>query len=309
MEIIITFETLLNPAMSSMLIKALIVGVMTAACAAMLGVPLVLRRYSMIGDGLSHMGFFALAVATVLGVSDDKQLFVTLPLVVIAAVVLLLLSESGKIKGDAAIAMLSTGAVALGYIVYNAFSKNPGDICNSLFGASIMSLKIGDVKLSVLLTVGVLLVFVLLFNKIFAVTFDMAFAKSAGTNTTLYNVLIAVLTAVTIVVGMKMIGSIMISALIIFPALSAMRVCKRFKSVIITSTAFSVINFMLGYLFSAVVAVGSSFGHAKVSLPLGPCVVCFNVLTLLACMAIKAVCDRIKGKRALAAVEKGEDEQ
>ena len=306
MEIVITFETLLNPAMSSMLIKALVVGVMTAACAAMLGVPLVLRRYSMIGDGLSHMGFFSLAVATVLGVSEDKQLFVTLPLVVVAAVVLLLLSESGKIKGDAAIAMLSTGAVALGYIVYNAFSKNPGDICNSLFGASIMSLDIGDVKLSIILTVGVLLMFVLLFNKIFAVTFDMAFAKSAGTNTTLYNVLIAVLTAVTIVVGMKMIGSIMISALIIFPALSAMRVCKRFKIVIITSTVFSVINFMLGYLFSAVVAV-DTFGHSKVSLPLGPCVVCFNVLTLLACMAIKAVCDRIKGKKALAAAEKGEN--
>ena len=306
MELIITLETLLNPAMSSMLIKALIVGVLTAMCAAMLGVPLVLKRYSMIGDGLSHMGFFALAVATVLGVSDGKQLFVTLPLVVVAAVVLLLLSENGKIKGDAAIAMLSTGAVALGYIVYNAFSKSAGDICTSLFGSSIMSLKIGDVKLSVLLAAGVLFVFVLLFNKIFAVTFDMAFAKSAGTRTTLYNVIIAVLTAVTIVVGMKMIGSIMISALIIFPALSAMRVCKRFKSVIVTSTVFSVINFILGYFFSAVVVL-NPVGHAfkEASLPLGPCVVCFNVLTLLLCMVIKAVSDKIKGKKALSAT-KGE---
>jgi zinc transport system permease protein len=299
MEIVITPEILLNSALAPMLLKAFIVGVLTAVCAAVLGVPLVMKRYSMIGDGLSHIGFFTLAVATLLGVPDDKQMLVTLPLVVLAAVVLLLLSESGKIKGDAAIAMFSTGAVALGYIIYSAFAQNPGDVCSSLFGASIMALDMGDVKISILLSVGVLLTFVLLFNKIFAVTFDPAFAAASGTRVSVYNVLIAVLTAVTIVVGMKMIGSVMISALIIFPALSAMRLCKRFKQVILLSALISLANFIIGYLFSATVAI-NAFGHEMVSLPLGPCVVCFNVLTLLLCMGYKAIGDRIRGKRAFA---------
>ena len=302
MEIVISLETLFSENMGPLLLKAFVVGLLTAICAAMLGVPLVLKRYSMIGDGLSHMGFCALAIAAAFGVSDDKQMLITMPLVVISAVVLLLLSESGKIKGDAAIAMLSTGAVAAGYVIYSVANKGAGDVCSSLFGTSILALKSTDVTLSVILAVGVILVFVLLFTKIFAVTFDNDFAKSAGTNASLYNVLLAVLTAVTIVVGMKMIGSIMISALIVFPALSAMRICKRFKSVIVVSALISAFNFTLGLVFSA--SIQFHFGHQVSALPIGPCVVCFNVFTLLLCIGVKAIADRVKGKKA---VTKGEN--
>ncbi len=302
MQLVISFETLFSENLAPLLVKALVVGLLTAVCAAILGVPLVLKRYSMIGDGLSHMGFCALAIAAALGVSESKQMLITMPLVVVAAVVLLLLSESGKIKGDAAIAMLSTGAVAAGYVIYSVANKGAGDVCSSLFGTSILALKSADVTLSVILAVGVILIFVLLFSKIFAITFDPAFARSAGTNASFYNILIAVLTAVTIVVGMKMIGSIMISALIVFPALSAMRICKRFKSVITVAALLSALNFCLGLVFSAVIQF--KFGHQVSSLPIGPCVVCFNVLTLLLCMGIKAVTDRAKGKKALAKGEK-----
>ncbi len=303
MEIIINLNTLFSENLRDVLIQAFVVGILTAICAAILGVPLVLKRYSMIGDGLSHMGFAALAIAAAMGVSDEHTMYVTMPLVVIAAVVLLLLSESGKIKGDAAIAMLSTGAVALGYIIYCLASKGAGDVCSSLFGSAILALDSGDVTLSVILAVGVILVFVLLFSKVFAITFDTAFAKSTGTNVSFYNILLAVLTAVTIVVGMKMIGSIMISSLIVFPALTAMRVCKRFKSVVVFSAVISAVCFTLGLLFATVIEF--KFRRIDVvSFPIGPCVVSFNVLAFVITTIVKRITDAIKGRKS--AVNGGE---
>jgi len=235
----------------------------------------------------------------VLGVSQENTMYVTMILVVAAAIILLLLSESGKIKGDAAIAMLSTGAVAAGYIIYCLAGIGAGDVCSSLFGSAILALDGGDVTLSVVLAVGVILVFVLLFSKIFAVTFDTAFARSAGTHVSFYNILIAVLTAVTIVVGMKMIGSIMISALTVFPPLTAMRVCKRFKSVIILSAVISAVCFILGLLFAAVVEFEFS-RIGVVSLPVGPCVVAFNALAFLLTAGIQKTAHALMRKRVTA---------
>ena len=299
MQIIINLKPLLGENLRQLLLQALVVGVLTAICAAILGVPLVLKRYSMIGDGLSHVGFGALAIASALGVAAENTMYVTMPLVVAAAVILLLLSESGKIKGDAAIAMLSTGAVALGYIIYEIAGIGAGEVCSSLFGSAILALDGTDVTLSVILAVGVILVFVLLFSKIFAVTFDAAFAKSAGTNVSFYNILLAVLTAVTIVVGMKMIGSIMISALIVFPALTAMRICKRFRSVIIVAAVVAVVCFLLGLLVAAVLQLGFDDGR-RASLPIGPCVVCFNILAFVITVIFKKIADTVKAKRAIA---------
>ncbi len=282
MQIEISLETLFSSNLAPLLLKALVVGLLTAVCSAILGVPLVLKRYSMIGDGLSHVGFGALAIVTALGVSPSSRMLAALPIVILAAIFLLLLSESGKIKGDAAIALISTGSVAAGYIILNITGQGAGDICSSLFGASILTLQNMDVTLSVLLATGVLLVFVLLFSKIFAVTFDPVFARSSGVPVSPLNILLAVLSAVTVVVGMKMIGAIMISALIVFPALSAMRICKRFRQVIFCAAGLSALNFLLGLFFAATVEF--RVGGQTSSLPIGPCVVFFNALTLLLCM-------------------------
>lgn len=298
MQLIINPETLFSENLREILLKAFVVGILTALCAAILGVPLVLKRYSMIGDGLSHMGFCALAIAAALGVSAENTIYITMPFTVIAAIVLLLLSESGKIKGDAVIAMLSTGTVAAGYIIYCLAGKDAAEVCSSLFGSAILALDKSDVTLSVILAVGVLLIFILLFSKIFAITFDAAFAKSAGTNVTFYNVLLAVLTAVTIVVGMKMIGSIMISSLVVFPALTAMRICKHFKRVIILSGVISVGCFVLGMLFAATVEL--QFGNSVVSFPVGPCVVGFNVILFAGTVTVKKISEIVKGKKAVA---------
>ena len=289
MRIVFSFG-ILTGAIAPIIYKALAVGLLTSICAAMLGVPLVLKRYSMIGDGLSHTGFFAMAIAAAAGIAADGQMFVTLPIVVLTAVGLLLLSESGKIKGDSAIAMISTGAVAIGYIIYTISSKGAGDVCSSLFGTAILALKIDDVWLSCILAVGVIAVFVLLYNKIFAVTFDAPFARSAGSPVKLLSILIAVLTAVTIVVGMKMIGAIMISALVVFPALSAMRICRRFKSVIAVSAAISALCFFLGLFFATVMKFQFSFNHFRdAQIPVGPCVVFFNILALLVCILVSRI--------------------
>ena len=278
---------ILTGAVSGILLKALIVGLLTSVCAAVLGVPLVLKRYSMIGDGLSHMGFCALAIAAALGVPENKETLVTMPLIVAAAVVLLLLSEKGKLKGDAAIAMLSTGAVGLGYIIYRFAGGGTGDVCSSLFGSSITALENSDVWFSCILAVGVIGVFVLLYHQIFSVTFDPAFAKASGAPVTLLSLLIALLTAVTIVIGMKM-----ISAFIVFPALAAMRLCKHFRSTILLSAGLSAGSFVLGLFFAAV--TGISFGGGeRIDLPIGPCVVAFNILALLVCILIS----KVRGRR------------
>lgn len=226
--------------------NAMVVGPLVALCAALLGVSLVLKRYSMIGDGLSHVGFGALSIATALEVNP---LGFSLVVVIIAAFLLLRLSESSKIKGDAAIAMISTGALAVGVIIISMSTGLNMDVCNYLFG-SILAVSVSDVRVSVILSVTVVILFVIFYNKIFAVTFDETFARATGTRTGLYNMLIALLTAVTIVVGMRLMGAMLISALVIFPALTAMRVCKRFKSVIIMSAAISLTSFFVGMLLS-----------------------------------------------------------
>ena len=228
------------------LTRALVVGLLISLCAALLGVSLVLKRYAMIGDGLSHVGFGALALAAVM---NWAPLVVAVPVVIIAAFFLLRISESRKLKGDSAIALISTSSLAIGVMAVYLTSGMNTDVNNYLFG-SILAMSDADVVLSVGLSVVVLILFLLCYSRIFAVTFDESFARATGIHTGAYNVLIAVLTAVTIVLGMRMMGALLISALIIFPALSAMRVCKSFKSVIILAACISVFCFLVGLLVS-----------------------------------------------------------
>lgn len=231
---------------------ALIVGVLIALCSSLLGVTLVLKRFSFIGDGLSHVAFGAMAVASVLNFSNN-MLFV-MPVTVICAVLLLRTGQSTKIKGDAAIAMISVGALAVGYLLMNVFSTGSnisGDVCSSLFGStSILTLTTSEVWLCVVVSVIVVALFTVFYHKIFAVTFDENFAKATGTRTDMYNLLIAVITAVIIVLAMNLVGSLLISALIIFPALSAMRIYKRFSAVIICSAILSVLCAFFGIIVS-----------------------------------------------------------
>jgi zinc transport system permease protein len=233
------------------LVRAVIVGVLVSLCASLLGVSLVLKRYSMIGDGLSHVGFGALAIATALNVAP---LTVSVPVVIVAAVLLLRLSENSKIKGDAAIALFSSGALAVGVVIISQTTGMNTDVCNYLFG-SILAMSKTDVYLSVVLSVVVLILYVLFYNTIFAVTFDETFARASGTKAGLYNMLIALLTAVTIALGMRMMGAMLISALIVFPALTSMRVCKTFKSVTVCSAAISLVSFFIGIVLSYVFAI------------------------------------------------------
>ncbi|MCF0121496.1 MAG: metal ABC transporter permease [Oscillospiraceae bacterium] len=228
------------------LVRAVIVGVLISLCAALLGVSLVLKRFSMIGDGLSHVGFGSLAVATALGVAPLK---IAIPVVIIAAFALLRISANAKIKGDAAIALISTSSLAIGIIVVSMTTGMTTDVTNYLFG-SLLAMSESDVTLSLILCCVVLIVFILFYTKIFAVTFDETFARATGIKVGLYNMLIALLTALTIVLGMRMMGSMLIASLIIFPALTAMRVCKRFRSVIVTSAIISVVCFIIGIVIS-----------------------------------------------------------
>ena len=222
--------------------RAIIVGVLVSLCAALLGVSLVLKRYSMIGDGLSHVGFGALAVASAFGIAP---LWLAVPVVIVSAVFLLNLQQSGKVKGDAAVAIISSASLAIGVITVSLTTGMNTEVSSYMFG-SILSLSRSDTVLSIILSSAVLILFILFYPRIFAVTFDETFAKATGTNTGFYNMLLAVLTAVTVVLGMRMMGALLISSLIIFPALSAMRVCKSFKSVIITSALISVLCFIVG---------------------------------------------------------------
>ena len=231
---------------------ALIVGVLIALCSSLLGVTLVLKRFSFIGDGLSHVAFGAMAIASVLNITNN-MLFI-LPVTVICAILLLRAGQNTRIKGDAAIAMISVGALAIGYLLMNLFSTSAnlsGDVCSTLFGStSILTLTQTEVWLCVVLSIVVVALFVLFYNKIFAVTFDENFAKATGTKANAYNLLIALIVAVIIVLAMNLVGSLLISALVIFPALSAMRVFKSFKSVTICSAVLSVICAVLGILIS-----------------------------------------------------------
>ena len=246
--------------------RALLVGVLVSLCSALLGVSLVLKRYSMIGDGLSHVGFGALAVAAALGLAPLKA---AIPVVIIAAFFLLRLSESSSIKGDSAIALVSSGALAVGIVVVSAVSGMNTDIMNYMFG-SILSVGTEDAFLSIVISLIVLILYVLLFNRIFAVTFDENFAKASGVRVGLFNTILAVLTAVTIVIGMRMMGALLISSLIIFPSLTAMRVCKRFKPVVITSAVLSVLTFLIGFMLSYIFET-----------PTGATIVCVDVLVFI----------------------------
>lgn len=231
---------------------AVIVGVLISLCSSLIGVTLVLKRFSFIGDGLSHVAFGAIAIASVVGISND--MFLVLPVTVVCAILLLRVGQSARIKGDAVIAMISVGALAFGYLLMNLFSSSSnlsGDVCSTLFGStSILTLKESEVWLSVGLSLAVVIVFVVFYNKIFAVTFDEAFAEATGTKVRFYNLLIAVIIAVIIVLAMNLVGSLLISALVIFPALSAMRVFKSFRSVTLASAVISVVCSTLGMLVS-----------------------------------------------------------
>ena len=241
---------------------ALIVGVLIALCSSLLGVTLVLKRFSFIGDGLSHVAFGAMAIAAVLQITNEMPLvmFIT----IISAVLLLRTGQNAKIKGDAAIAMISVGSLAVGYLLMNLFSTSSnlsGDVCSTLFGStSILTLSSTEVWLCVGMSVLVLTVFILFYNKIFAVTFDENFAKATGTKAGLYNLLVAVIVAVIIVLAMNLVGSLLISALVIFPALSAMRIFRSFLSVTICSAVLSVICALIGILISIIAGtpVGST---------------------------------------------------
>ncbi len=255
---------------------ALIVGVLIALCSSLLGVTLVLKRYSFIGDGLSHVAFGAMAIAAILNVSNDT--IVVMPVTVIAAVLLLKTGQNAKIKGDAAIAMLSVGALAIGYLLINLFSTSAnisGDVCSTLFGStSILTLTKGEVWLCIALSIVVILIFCLFYNKIFAVTFDENFAKATGVKVDRYNFLIAVIIAVIIVLGMNLVGALLISALIIFPSLSAMRIFESFKSVVICSVVISVCCALLGILISILYStpVGSTIVAADMVMFFMSCV-------------------------------------
>lgn len=241
---------------------ALIVGILIALSSSLLGVTLVLKRFSFIGDGLSHVAFGAMAIAAVLDLSDD-MLLVTV-ITVASAILLLRTGQNTKIKGDAAIAMISVGALAFGYLIMNIFSTSSnlaGDVCSTLFGStSILTLTKNEVLLCIILSVLVVAIFVVFYNKIFAVTFDESFAKAAGTRADAYNLLIAVVIALVIVLAMNLVGSLLISALVIFPALSAMRIFRSFLMVTVFSAVFSVLCAFLGIMISIVAGtpVGST---------------------------------------------------
>ena len=242
--------------------NALIVGVLIALCSSLLGVTLVLKRFSFIGDGLSHVAFGAMSVAAVVGLTE--QMALVLPVTVASAIILLSMGQGSKLKGDAAIAMISVGALAVGYLLQNVFSTSAnvsGDVCTTLFGSvSILTLSKGDVWTCLILSALVLTVFVVFYNKIFAVTFDESFAQATGIRAKAYNLLIAVVIAVIIVLAMNLVGSLLVSALIIFPALSAMRLFKSFRGVVICSAIISVVCALVGILISIVAStpVGST---------------------------------------------------
>ena len=259
---------------------ALIVGVAVALCASLLGVTLVLKRFSFIGDGLSHVAFGAMAIASVLNLSNN--MLIVLPVTIIAAILLLRTGSKTVIKGDAAIAMISVGALAFGYMIMNIFSVSSnlsGDVCTTLFGStSILTLKDTEVWISVGLSVVVVVLFIIFYNKIFAVTFDEDFAMAVGTKASAYNLLIAVVIAVIIVLAMNLVGSLLISALVIFPALSAMRLFKSFLKVTICSAVISVICALLGMLISIVAGT-----------PVGSTIVAMDVVVFLICWLIRAI--------------------
>ena len=268
-------DTIITLFSYSFITRAVVVGILVSLCSSILGVSLVLKRYSMIGDGLSHVSFGALAVAAALNMAP---LTVSVPIVIVAAFFLLRLSESSFLGADAAIAVFSSSALAIGIIITSVTTGINTDICNYMFG-SILALSESDVYFGTILSVVVLVTYVLFYNRIFAITFDEGFSRATGVKVGIYNVALAILTAVTIVLGMRIMGALLISSLIIFPALSAMRLCRYFRGVIICSALISIICFFTGILLSF------SF-----SLPVGASV----VVTNLAVFTLSCIIEKIK---------------
>lgn len=256
---------------------ALIASVLIALCSSLLGVILVLKRFSYIGDGLSHIAFGAMAVAAVMNLTNNMPL--VLIVTILCAVLLLRGGQNAKIKGDAALAMISVGSLAIGYLIMNLFSTSAnisGDVCSTLFGStSILTLSVYDVWACVILSIVVVVAFIVLYHKIFAVTFDETFAKATGMKVEAYNLFLAVLTAVIIVLAMNLVGSLLISALVIFPAVSAMRVFRSFKAVMLCAAVISVICAVLGILTS--ILAGTPVGSTIVAVNIGMLIV-FAVL-------------------------------
>lgn len=274
------FDKFMNYLSYPLVRYAIIVGVLIALCSSLLGVTLVLKRYSFIGDGLSHVAFGAMAIATVVKLTD--KMILILPITIISAILLLRTGQNAKIKGDAAVAMISVGALAFGYLIMNIFptsSNLTGDVCSTLFGSmSILTLTKGEVTLCAILSVVVVIIFVVLYNKIFAVTFDENFSKATGVKADAYNLLLAVVIAVIIVLAMNLVGSLLISALVIFPALSAMRIYKSFKAVTVCSVVLSVICALAGLVVSILAGT-----------PVGSTIVAADVLVFVICSFIGAM--------------------
>ena len=268
------FDTVIEMLSYPFMTRAFLVGSLVALCSALLGVSLVLKRYSMIGDGLSHVGFGAMAIAAAMNVAP---LTIAIPVVILAAILLLRISGNAKIKGDAAIALISTTSLAVGVMVISLTTGMNTDVYNYMFG-SILAMSAEDVKLSLVLSFFVLILFIVFYHKIFAITFDETFARATGVKAGVYNTLIAVLTAVTIVLGMRMMGALLISSLIIFPALTSMRVCRTFKSVIINAAVISVVCLIAGVTLSYVAAT-----------PAGASVVLANLVMMVLYTVVGAV--------------------
>lgn len=264
---------------------AIIVGVLVSLCSSLLGVTLVLKRYSYIGDGLSHVAFGALSIAAVLKVTNN--MLIILPITIAVAVLLLCSGKKAKVKGDAAIAMVSVGALAIGYLLMNIFSTSAnisGDVCTTLFGStSILTLKVEEVYLCVALSIAVLTVFVIFYHKIFAITFDENFAQATGVRVMHYNILVAVIIAVIIVLAMNLVGALLVSALVVFPALSAMRLFKSFFSVTVAAGIISVLCSLIGILIA--ILAGTPVGSTIVAMD----IVVFGIICLVSLIRDKRV--------------------
>jgi len=274
MNIIEIFTT---PLIFTMFIGAVIIGILISVCASMLGVTLVLKKYSMLGDGLAHIGFGSMAIAALCeklfgDALGEYSLLISVPIVIAAAVLIIKLGEKNGLRGDSAIALVSTSALALGYIIFEYATGNTTDVCSSMFGsASLLSPKTSDFVITGILAAIVITIFILYYNRIFAVTFDETFSKASGIKTERFKSTIAILSALTVVMGMKMLGAVMISGLIVFPALSSMRVFHTFKKVIAGAAAISCICTLTGILLAFLIS----------GLPIGPAVVMVNLLIYL----------------------------
>lgn len=270
-------DTILEMLTYPFLVRALIVGFLVSICASLLGVTLVLKRYSMIGDGLSHVAFGAMAIAVAF---EINPMLISLPILIIVAFLLLRISENSNIKGDAIIGLVSVSSLAIGVLIISISTGVNTDIYNYMFG-SILSMSKSDVYLSIFLSILILILYIVFYNEIFSVTFDESFAKATGVKVSMYNILIAFLTAITIVLGMRMMGAMLISSLIIFPALTSMRVFNTFKSVVISSVIVSIFSFLIGIILSYLY-----------SLPSGASVVVVNIVMFILFSLINIVLKR-----------------